>query len=125
MEQSYKVWWDKKNQIVRQKSWGINDESLAKRIVADEIKLLQKHTGAGLLVDGSEVPVTTKESGKIFKDAMKSEYITYVAFLQPTKVMFTILPFILNTINLRKKFKIFYSEKEAIVWLQKKTLKNK
>lgn len=67
----FEVWWDEKNKIIRQKSWGINDKFIAKKIIVAEKKLLDKHPNSPILVDGSKVPSITKEAGNLFKEFLK------------------------------------------------------
>ncbi len=119
---SFKIWWDEKDQIIRQIPKGINTLEMAQKVVTELFALLEQHPGAGLLVDGTDVPALTQQAGEFFQANFMDPRLKKVAFLNSSPATKFDIDYLAHThpqaAAVLKKFDLFEDEEKAVKWLQ-------
>lgn len=114
----YKVWWDKKEGIIRNKAWGDFDEQDAKDQSNEIIQLINSRDGKlCLLNDLTDAGTASSGARKIYSSLLKNDKIKKRAFVGMKIVTRVIVSFIMNFSGV-KNARYFATEKEALTWLK-------
>ena len=101
----FKVWWDEKESIIRNKSWGDFEEKDAKEQADLILSLFETQPGKVLVLnDLTEAGTASSKARKIFSDLMKEKKIKKQAFIGMRTTTRVIISFILNLTIEAKEF---------------------
>ena len=121
-EKKIKVWWDEKNGIIRNKTWGDFGKEDAQRLSSALLKLIESRPGQVLILnDLTEAGNASYEARKIFADMFKNERIKRRAFVGMKTLTKVIVSFIMN-FSSSKNVKFFDTEEAALSWLKEEDL---
>ena len=117
----YKVWWDEKEGIIRQKAWGDFEEKDAKAQSIQINNIINSQSGKVLVLnDLSESGKASSQARKIYSEMMKNEKVKKHAFVGMKIMTKVIVSFIINFSG-AKNVRLFNTEEEAIKWLKEDT----
>jgi hypothetical protein len=117
-EEKFQVWWDEKEGIIRNVSWGDREERDAKREAGEILEVAESRPGKVLiLVDLSQSGRASSGARKVYSDLLRSEKFARVAYFGLKTVTRVIVSFIMNFAGV-KNAKYFASEEEALRWLK-------
>jgi hypothetical protein len=118
MGESFKIWWDNKEQIVRARAFGLLDEEAAEGIREETARMAEEY-GDGLdwLIDLSQMTKVTAQARAILAEASGHPSIHKYTFAGASIFIRTVANFIAAAAG-QKNARHFSSEEEALRWLR-------
>ncbi|MDD4902313.1 MAG: STAS/SEC14 domain-containing protein [Patescibacteria group bacterium] len=115
---AFKIWWDEKEGILREKPSGEIDEACAKSMVEELLRAANARPGKILvLTDMSEGGSASSRARKIFAKELKNEKYAKHAFFGFTIFTKVLVSFIARSAGV-KNVGYFATEREALKWLK-------
>jgi UDP-N-acetylmuramyl pentapeptide synthase len=119
-KKKFRVWWDQKEGIIRNKAWGDFDEQDAKVHAAQIINLVNSQPGkVAILNDLTEAGKASSRARKIFVNLIKNKKVTKHAFWGKKTVPRVVVSFIINFAGV-KNARYFSTKNEALKWLKQR-----
>lgn len=119
-DNKFKIWWDDKENILREKPSGNINETCAKNMVTELFKLANTKPGKVLvLTDMSEGGSASSAARKIFAEELKNEKFARHAFFGLTMFIRVLVSFIVHASGVNN-VAYFKSEDKALKWLKEK-----
>jgi hypothetical protein len=117
-EQSYRIWWDGEEEIVRACSPGVLDEQAAEGIRRETERMAEEH-GDGLdwLIDLSQMTKVTSRARRILVEASGHRSINKYALVGASIFIRTVANFIAAAAG-QKNARHFATEEDALAWLR-------
>jgi UDP-N-acetylmuramyl pentapeptide synthase len=119
-KKKFRVWWDQKERIIRNKAWGDFDEQDAQAHAEQIINLINIHPGkVAILNDMTEAGKASSRARKIFVNLIKNKKLRKHAFVGKKTVPRVVVSFIINFAGV-KNARYFSTENEALKWLKQR-----
>jgi hypothetical protein len=114
-----KIWWDKKEKIVRALAVGSFDEKTARWVLQETQKMADKHGDRiSWLIDLNRMIQATSAARKILAQASRHPSIRRYTFFGASIFIRTVANFVLAAAG-QKNARHFNSESEALQWIKK------
>jgi hypothetical protein len=118
-KKKFRIWWDQKEKIIRNKAWGDFDEQDAQAHAIQTIKFVNSLPGrVTVLNDLSEAGKASSRARKIYVDLIKNDKFAKQAFVVNKTLTRVTVSFIMSFARI-KNAKYFKTENEALKWLKK------
>ena len=119
-QDSFKIWWDKDETVVRGQAFGVLDEKAASGILEATKNMAQQHGDKiNWIIDLSRMTKATSEARKILAEASSHPSIQKYAFYGASIFIRTVANFIAVAAG-QNNAKHFYSQNEALFWIKER-----
>jgi UDP-N-acetylmuramyl pentapeptide synthase len=120
VDKEYTIWWDEKEEVLREKPCGDIDEAYAKSMSEELFKQANTKPGNVLvLTDMSDGGSATSAARKIFAEELKNKKYSKHAFFGLTTFTRILVSFIVRASGVQN-VGYFPTEQEALKWLKRK-----
>jgi hypothetical protein len=117
-DDKFKVWWDEKEGIIRNRSQGDFEEADARGQMAKILEMAERMPGKVLVLnDMTEAGTASSGARKVYAQTLRSEKIARHAFLDMRTLTRVIVSFLVRASG-AENARFFASEEEALKWLK-------